>query len=398
MKGDLGSQIDRGVLATKIAPGEKKGRFAVPEGTAPRRIPSKSEPSSTSMGRQVLMGVAMPRSTSTPFEGFSSPNGTVVPDELFDVLMPQLTEAELRVLLYIIRRTFGFKKSSDDISLRQIVDGITTKDGRALDHGAGVGKTAAVRAIKGLAERGVIVAQRNMSTERGNEPSTYAVRFKDDPLFTKGTRGGSPSELGLVHQGNTQQTVLQQTGRHNSNIRDATHQDFSDGNINGRGIGAPQTLPLAEPTPASQDAPAASPPRPRLVRPEQLAARRGAGKPVAVGESLRRRRHPAGSTDDREVIVAYLSDFAREMNDQAPLRVSVTRALNLLSRSGLPRDAFLRKLYEARSLTKEYSASIQTTVKRNGSPVPVKAKMAYFFAVLEDLLGLKDESTAVPPN
>jgi hypothetical protein len=51
--------------------------------------------------------------SAPPFEGFSRPNYTQVPDELFDVLMPDLTEAELRVLLYIIRRTFGFKKDSE---------------------------------------------------------------------------------------------------------------------------------------------------------------------------------------------------------------------------------------------------------------------------------------------
>jgi hypothetical protein len=120
---------------------------------------------------------------------------------------------------------------------------------------------------------------------------------------------------------------------------------------------------------------------------------------VAIGETLKQRRgRPAGTSEDREVIVAYLADFARELNDQAPLRVSVSRALNLLARSGLPREVFLEKLYEARSLTKEYSASIQTTVKRDGSPLPVKAKMAYFFAILEDRCGLKvDQDTPPPP-
>ena len=62
--------------------------------------------------------------------GFDSPNTTQVPDAFFDVVAPQLTEAELRVALYIIRRTFGFKKDSDTISLRQMVEGIVTKDGR----------------------------------------------------------------------------------------------------------------------------------------------------------------------------------------------------------------------------------------------------------------------------
>jgi hypothetical protein len=133
----------------------------------------------------------------------------------------------------------------------------------------------------------------------------------------------------------------------------------------------------------------------RLVKPDQLARR--ASQPTAIGETLTRRRgRTSGSSEDREILVAYLSDFARELNDQAPLRVSVTRALNLLARSGLPREAFLQRLYEARSLTKEYSASIQTTVQRTGSPVPVKAKMAYFFAVLEDLLGFKEEPADAP--
>jgi hypothetical protein len=55
------------------------------------------------------------------FEGFGAPNTTPVPDVVFDVLAPDLGEAELRVLLYIIRRTFGFKKAADTISLGQMV-------------------------------------------------------------------------------------------------------------------------------------------------------------------------------------------------------------------------------------------------------------------------------------
>ena len=51
------------------------------------------------------------------FQGFSAPNYTQVPDELFDDLMTDLSGAELKVLLYIIRRTFGFKKTEDTISL-----------------------------------------------------------------------------------------------------------------------------------------------------------------------------------------------------------------------------------------------------------------------------------------
>nr|MDP9471051.1 replication protein [Chloroflexota bacterium] len=69
-------------------------------------------------------------SAQTTFDGFASPNFTQVPDELFDVLMPQLSDAELRVLLYIVRRTFGFKRDADAISLSQMVSGITTREGQ----------------------------------------------------------------------------------------------------------------------------------------------------------------------------------------------------------------------------------------------------------------------------
>src|SRR5690348_16780533 len=72
--------------------------------------------------------------------GMEDPNYTPVPDGFFDILLPILTDIEIRVLLYIIRRTYGFKKPADQVSLSQIVHGITTRDGRQLDSGAGVSK------------------------------------------------------------------------------------------------------------------------------------------------------------------------------------------------------------------------------------------------------------------
>ena len=118
------------------------------------------------------------------FPGFLRPTTTPVPDEVFDLLMHQVSHAELRVLLYIIRRTFGFKKDKDNISLSQMVNGIKTKDGKVLDGGTGLARSGVAKAIKGLADKGIIVATRNSSPEKGNEPTTYALRFMHDPLST----------------------------------------------------------------------------------------------------------------------------------------------------------------------------------------------------------------------
>lgn len=123
--------------------------------------------------------------------------------------MPVLSGAELKVLLYIVRRTFGFKKDSDSISLAQLVEGIRTADGRQLDGGTGLSKAAVASAVRSLCDHGVIVAERRSSRERGNEPTTYQLRFLT-PLSRNKTRGGPEIRQGLVQKLDTQQTGEQQ--------------------------------------------------------------------------------------------------------------------------------------------------------------------------------------------
>ena len=97
------------------------------------------------------------------FRGYSKPNYTPVPDELFDDQLPDLSGAELKVLLYIIRRTFGFKKESDNISLNQLIHGITTKDDVVLDRGTGLSKKTLLEALKNLVEKNLIISERRRS-------------------------------------------------------------------------------------------------------------------------------------------------------------------------------------------------------------------------------------------
>jgi len=66
------------------------------------------------------------------------------------------------------------------------------------------------------------------------------------------------------------------------------------------------------------------------------------------------------SEEELEVVQSYLGDFAREFNDRAPLKSSVTRTVKLYERSGLSMKAFIEKMYEARSITKDKTASIRS--------------------------------------
>jgi phage replication O-like protein O len=116
--------------------------------------------------------------TSTQFHGFQFPTTTPVLDEVFDVLLPKLSGAELKVLLYICRRTFGFKKQWDTISLNQIATGITTRDGRVLDRGTGLSKRHVQRALKQLEEKQIIRVNRLRDATGLNYINTYSLHFQ----------------------------------------------------------------------------------------------------------------------------------------------------------------------------------------------------------------------------
>lgn len=143
------------------------------------------------------------------FEGFASPNGTYVPDDLFDLLAPRLTEAELRTLLYIIRRTFGFGKSADAISLKQLTEGIVTRDGRILDLGTGMSRKGVIAGIKGLLDKGIINVDKRLDERGENQVNVYTLRFKDG-VVTQSNYRSNRSALPPVTQGNSQESDLQE--------------------------------------------------------------------------------------------------------------------------------------------------------------------------------------------
>jgi phage replication O-like protein O len=119
----------------------------------------------------------MTTANQATFPGFQCPNTTQIPNDVFDTLMPQLSGGELKVLLYICRRTFGFRKDSDRISLSQIAHGITTKTGRILDHGTGLCKRHVINALKSLEKKNIIIITRTMDETGLNAVNTYALNM-----------------------------------------------------------------------------------------------------------------------------------------------------------------------------------------------------------------------------
>ena len=113
--------------------------------------------------------------------GFRPVNTTPVPDELFDYWLARLSDAELYVLLYVIRRTLGFRKQADTISVRQFRDGVRTREGHVLDEGCGIRTNKYLyMALRGLEEKGLIASERRIHEVRGNVPTRYRLIFEGD--------------------------------------------------------------------------------------------------------------------------------------------------------------------------------------------------------------------------
>lgn len=297
----------------------------------------------------------------------------MVPDQVFDELLVELSGAELKVLLYIIRRTFGFKKESDAISLNQMLRGITTREGQTLDRGSGLSKPTLLAALRSLIERGIVVVQRRRSQERGDEATVYRLRMKGEPEPEPGPqdkdtnrphRGGKKTlPGGWSKKLTTQDTVEQDTDI--SNIRKREHREKELEDV------------YAQTSIVVEDAP---PPR----RQEQQGypnqhkqGRTTSGGFVSLADELHhRKRKPEGrGSGERDAILSRIEQFAQEFGDRASLKSSTSRAYNLFVQSGISREAFLNCLWEARAITRERSGQ-------------VKSKMGYFFSVLSERLGL----------
>ncbi|MFH0859290.1 MAG: replication protein [Patescibacteria group bacterium] len=174
------------------------------------------------------------------FNGFYLPNSTQVPDALFDDLMADLSGAELKVVLYIIRRTFGFKKQSDSISINQMLKGITKKNGEVLDRGTNLAKGTLLRALKSLVQKNIILTARRFDAKGGNLSTEYRLNIlnfqnnkekgdseeEGNPPKNSSSPLGSKKRLGLVQKEDPplvqkrdpQVTVLQDTVNNTVNV------------------------------------------------------------------------------------------------------------------------------------------------------------------------------------
>jgi biotin operon repressor len=100
----------------------------------------------------------------------------------------------------------AFKKNADTISIPQLMDGITKKDGEKLDHGTGLSRDAVVRAIKSLEEQNIIIRERRTDEHNADRPSTFRLNIIRGGSENK-TLSGRKIVLSPVRLSDPQETV-----------------------------------------------------------------------------------------------------------------------------------------------------------------------------------------------
>jgi phage replication O-like protein O len=96
----------------------------------------------------------------------TAPNYTQTPNDLFDHWLPLLKESELKVLLVIMRKTFGWHKVRDRISIRQLAT-LT-----------GLAQETVIIATKSLQKKGVIL--KHVIGKPGLQETYYELVVSED--------------------------------------------------------------------------------------------------------------------------------------------------------------------------------------------------------------------------
>jgi len=310
------------------------------------------------------------------FEGIPSPNGTIVPDIVLDWIMPDLSNAEMRVLLYVIRRTMGFKKDADAISIDQICNGLVTKEVRnadgtvikesqRLDRGTGLSRSTALDATRSLREKNLIVGREQFDPRYGQQPTLYALKVRGAALDKGGPISRTPP-MREIGQGGSEKSdgrgpVDRTPGVQQIGPRESEKSD-------------PQTTVEQQTDDQKTDiSNRESPVRhaPDINSSDSMVSQREEKGGDAYDND------PLRSVD---IIAAQLSALSEEFGDDAP-RASRTRVTNLSRAAGCDDELVLELLGEAAAITRSQSHVIGKS-GRAGRPV----RMPYLLRTLESLL------------
>ncbi|MDD5638657.1 MAG: replication protein [Candidatus Pacebacteria bacterium] len=111
-----------------------------------------------------------------------------------------LNGSEQKVLIFILRHTWGFKKTSDNISLTQLQNGV-----KNLDKGTGLSRKTITKSLKSLVEKGFI--QKSRGKKANNYKLVENIHYSSEK-FTPTVSGDNPHTINNNTINNKQYSFL----------------------------------------------------------------------------------------------------------------------------------------------------------------------------------------------
>jgi replication protein O len=152
------------------------------------------------------------------------PNYTQIPNIIFDHWMNHLDSSTFKLLLFICRKTLGWHKNKDCLSLKK------------LEEGTHLSKTTITRCIRELESFGLIKKELHKNKYGDQDPNTYeliineeVVQNLDNPVQNL-DNGGSPEfRQGVVQNLDTQKKDIQKKDKSNDlSIAHGTYVKFTE--------------------------------------------------------------------------------------------------------------------------------------------------------------------------
>lgn len=295
----------------------------------------------------------MPENTDTsvlhtPFTGFSRPESNFfkLPNEWIDITADIDNIAELKVVQYILRHTWGYQEYGikKHITIDEFIRGRKRKDGSRMDSGTGLSEMSVRNGITKALEHGFIEAIVDDS-DKARVKKYYSLKMQKDESYEK----DSYEEVQTLESG------VQSLDPRGTSFRPRSEKETLERNLYTRN----SKIKIQ-----------------RNVSKEQ----QGYQSFQAIGDLLKQKTEQQGRKVQHlpESIEAGIDEISENFNDTSNRRSNRTHALHIYQTSGKTEERFTSCLYEARSITKQQGS--------------VKKKMPYFFRVLEDITGVQQRA------
>lgn len=136
------------------------------------------------------------------FPGFERPESNYfrVPNSFTDVAAAIDNLAELKIVLYVLRHTWGYQEYgiTKHITVDEFAHGRKRSDGSRLDEGTGLSDPAVTQGIRRAVEHGYLVMEVDDS-DRGRVKRSFRLRMADETTLGPGVKDlyPYPSQLGV---------------------------------------------------------------------------------------------------------------------------------------------------------------------------------------------------------